>query len=103
MTTFTAKILAMNTLQQPDPDYVVSMLWELTGVDGQHTASVRGTTHFDSTEQSGPVTPYSALTPEIVVSWISPEDMLVAQQCVQGQINTLIAPPVLPQNTPLPW
>jgi hypothetical protein len=103
MTTFTTKILALNTLQQPDPDYVVSMLWELTGVDGGYTSSVRGITHFDSSEQSGPVTPYSDLTPEIVVGWISPQDMQNAQQCVQGQLNTLIAPPVLPQNTPLPW
>jgi len=34
MTTFTTTITAMYTLQQPDPDYVVNVLWEVTGVDG---------------------------------------------------------------------
>jgi hypothetical protein len=103
MITFTTTILAMNTVQQPDPNYVVSMLWELTGVDGSFTSSARGITHFDSSAQVGPVTPYSQLTPETVVGWISAADMLNAQQCVQGQLNSLISPPAVPQNTPLPW
>lgn len=103
MTTFTTTILAMNTVQQPDPNYVVSMLWEVTGVSGGFTSSVRGITHFDSSEQVGPVTPYGQLTPEIVVGWISPADMLNAQECVQGQLNSLISPPAVPANTPLPW
>jgi hypothetical protein len=25
------------------------------------------------------------------------------QQCVQGQIDSMITPPVSPSNTPLPW
>ena len=25
------------------------------------------------------------------------------KQCVQGQIDSMINPPVSPQNTPLPW
>ena len=103
MTTFTTTILVMNTMQQPDPNYVVSMLWEVVGVDGSFTSSVRGITHFDSSEQVGPVTPYDQLTPEIVVGWISPQDMLNAQECVQGQLNSQISPPVVPQKTPLPW
>jgi hypothetical protein len=93
----------MNTVQQPDYDYVVSMLWELTGVDGGFTSSVRGITHFDSSDQVGPVTPYNQLTPDLVANWISPVDMLNAQQSVQGQLNSLISPPAVPQNTPLPW
>ena len=103
MTTFTTTILVMNTMQQPDPNYVVSILWEVVGVDSGFTSSVRGITHFDSSEQVGPVTPYDQLTPEIVVGWISPQDMLNAQECVQGQLNSQISPPVVPQKTPLPW
>ena len=93
----------MNTMQQPDPNYVVSILWEVVGVDSGFTSSVRGITHFDSSEQVGAVTPYDQLTPEIVVGWISPQDMLSAQESVQGQLNSMITPPVTPQNTPLPW
>jgi hypothetical protein len=33
MTTFTTRITAMYTLQQPDPNYVVNALWAVTGVD----------------------------------------------------------------------
>jgi len=103
MTTFTTTILVMNTIQKPDPNYVVSMLWEVVGVDGSFTSSVRGITHFDSSEQVGAVTPYEQLTSQIVVGWISPQDMLNAKESVQGQLNSLINPPVAPQNTPLPW
>jgi hypothetical protein len=93
----------MSTVQQPEPNYVVNMLWELTGVSGNFTSSVRGITHFNSFKQIGPVTPYDQLTPQIVVGWISSADMLNAQKCVEDQLSTLITPPVVPQNTPLPW
>ena len=45
MTTFTTRITAMYTLQQPDPNYVVNALWEVTGVDGEYTGSIGGNTH----------------------------------------------------------
>ena len=44
MTTFTTTITSMYTLQQPDPDYVVNVLWTVTGVDGANTASIGGNT-----------------------------------------------------------
>jgi hypothetical protein len=102
MTTFTTTINAMYTLQTPDPDYVVNALWTVTGVDGEYTASIDGNTQF--TSQQGPTfIPYSSLTPEIVIGWIPPEQIASAQSCVQGQIDSLITPPVSPANTPLPW
>ena len=52
MTTFTTTITAMYTLQQPDPNYVVNALWEVTGVDGEYTSSIQGNTQF--TSQQGP-------------------------------------------------
>ena len=103
MTTFTTTINAMFTLQQPDPDYVVNVLWTVTGVDGDHTASIGGNTQFNSADQQGAFIPYDQLTPEIVTGWIPPEQIASAQACVQGQINSMIPPPVSPQNTPLPW
>jgi len=102
MTTFTTTITAMYTLQQPDPNYVVNALWRVTGVDGQYTASIDGNTLF--TVQEGPTfIPYDQLTPEIVIGWIPAQDIANAQANVQGQIDSMINPPVSPQNTPLPW
>ena len=102
-TTFTTRITAMYTLQQPDPNYVVNALWEVTGVDGTYTASIGGNTQFNSADQEGPVTPYADLTEAIVLGWISESQLTSAQQCVQGQIDSMITPPVSPQNTALPW
>lgn len=103
MTTFTTTIDRMYTLQQPEPDYVVNVLWTVTGVDGQHTAEIGGNTTFNSADQVGPVVPYADLTPEIVLGWIPANQTASAQQCVQGQLDSMANPPVSPQNTPLPW
>ena len=43
-TQFTWTIDQMFTLQTPDPDYVVNVIWTLTGVDGEFTASIGGNT-----------------------------------------------------------
>ena len=101
-TTFTTRITAMYTLQQPDPNYVVNALWEVTGVDGTYTASIGGNTQFDST-QSSTFIPYNELTEATVIGWIPEQDISNAQACVQGQIDSMITPPVSPENTPLPW
>ena len=103
MTTFTTTITQMYTLQQPDPNYVVNVLWTVTGVDGANTASIGGNTQFNSADQVGPVTPYASLTESIVIGWIPESAITSAQQCVQGQINSLITPPVSPTSQPLPW
>ena len=103
MTTFTTRITAMYTLQQPDPNYVVNALREVTGVDGDNTASIGGNTQFNSADQVGPVTPYASLTESIVIGWIPESAITSAQQCVQGQINSMITPPVSPSSQPLPW
>jgi len=103
MTTFTTTITAMYTLQQPDPNYVVNALWEVTGVDGEYTAKIGGNTRFDSSQAPETFIPYDQLTPEIVIGWIPENAMTSAQACVQGQIDSMITPPVSPQDTPLPW
>ena len=102
MTIFTTTITAMYTLQQPDPNYVVNALWKVTGVDGEYTANIDGNTQFTS-QQVPDFIPYDQLTEAIVIGWIFPEQIAGAQACVQGQIDSLITPPVSPQNTPLPW
>ena len=103
MTTFTTTITAMYTIQQPSPDYVVNALWQVTGVSGEYTASIGGNTQFSSADQVGPVTPYASLTESIVIGWIPESAITSAQQCVQGQIDSMITPPVSPTSQPLPW
>jgi len=102
-TTFTTRITAMYTLQQPDPNYVVNALWEVTGVDGTYTASIGGNTQFNSADQEGAFIPYDQLTEATVIGWISELDIFNAQACVQGQIDSMITPPVSPAKTALPW
>jgi hypothetical protein len=102
MTTFTTTITNMYTMQTPDPDYVVNALWQVTGVDGEYTASIQGNTQF--TSQQGPdFIPYADLTEATVIGWIPESAITSAQACVQGQIDSMITPPVSPANTPLPW
>lgn len=103
MTTFTTRITAMYTVQQPDPNYVVNAIWEVTGVDGANTASIGGNTQFSSADQEGAFIPYASLTEATVIGWIPAEQIASAQACVQGQIDSMITPPVSPEAQPLPW
>lgn len=102
MTTFTTTITSMYTLNTPDPQYVVNALWEVTGVDGEYTASIGGNTQFDS-NQSSTFIPYDQLTEATVIGWIPESQIASAQACVQGQIDSMITPPVSPSAQPLPW
>ena len=102
-TTFTTRITSMYTLNTPEPDYVVNILYEVTGVDGANTASIGGNTQFNSADQEGAIVPYASLTEAIVIGWIPESAITSAQQCVQGQIDSMIAPPVSPASQPLPW
>ena len=101
MTTFSTTITAMYTLDTPDPGFVVNVLWEVSGVDGEYTGEIDGNSQF--TVQEGTFTPYDQLTPEIVIGWIPPEQIASAQACVQGQLDSKANPPVSPALTPLPW
>lgn len=105
MTTYTWTINAMYTLQQPDPNYVVNVLWTLTGVDTV-AATAQGNTMFDS-QQSGTFVPYDQLTEAMVIGWVQAQlgEQGIAnyEANVQGQINSILNPPVSPQNTALPW
>jgi hypothetical protein len=102
-TTFTTRITSMYTLNTPEPDYVVNVLWTVTGVDGTNTASIGGNTQFNSADQEGAFIPYASLTEAIVIGWIPESAIASAQACVQGQIDSMITPPVSPANTALPW
>ena len=103
MTTFTTTIVSMYTLDTPDPGYVVNAIWQVTGVSGEYTASIGGNTQFNSADQEGAFIPYASLTEATVIGWIPAEQIASAQACVQGQIDSMINPPVSPEAQPLPW
>jgi hypothetical protein len=104
MTNFTTTITSMYTLPQVEgqTDVVVNALWQVTGVDGTHTASIGGNTQF-TLQQGAAFTPYNQLTQAQVIGWIPAEQITSAEQCVQGQIDSLINPPVSPSSQALPW
>ena len=100
-TTFTTTINSMYTIDTPEPGFVCNVLWTVTGVDGQYTAEIGGNSQF--TVQEGTFTPYSSLTQAQVLAWVPESQITSAQQCVQGQIDSMITPPVSPEAQPLPW
>jgi hypothetical protein len=100
-TTFTTTIKQMYTIPNPT-GYVVNVIYEVTGTDGTHTASIDGNCQFTPTEGQS-ITPYAQLTQAQVIGWIPPEQMTSAEANINGQIQSMITPPVSPSNTALPW
>ena len=104
MTTFTTTIKAMYTLPQVEgqTDVVVNAMWEVTGVQDTYTASIGGNSQFTIAQGAG-FTPYADLTQAQVIGWIPENQITSAQACVQGQIDSMITPPVSPTSQALPW
>jgi hypothetical protein len=107
MTTYTWAVTALYTETiGSEQDYVVIANYEVVGVDGEYEASISNIVQFSTESVSDPI-PYADLTNEIVVGWIQEElgedGVANLEACIQGQIDSLINPPVSPENTPLPW
>ena len=104
MTTFTTTITNMYTLPQVEgqTDVVVNVLFNVAGFDGQYAAEIRGNQQCTLTPGQA-FTPYDQLTQEQVIGWLDPQMISNSQACVQGQINSMITPPVSPTNQALPW
>ena len=105
MTTFTTTITSMYTLPQVEgeTDVVVTAMWQETGVDGTYTANIGGSTQFTLSPDAPNFTPYAQLTEAQVIGWIPESQITSAQACVQGQIDSMITPPVSPTSQALPW
>ena len=108
MTIFKWTIDRMYTVNQPDPEYVVNVLWTLTGDQQGTIASIGGSTQFaPPADANGNFTPYDQLTQEQVIGWVKealgPQGVANYEANVQGQIDSILNPPVSPQDTPLPW
>ena len=104
MTTFTTTITNMYTLPQIEgqTDVVVNVQFIVSGVDGQYAAKIGGNQQCTLTPGQA-FTPYDQLTQDQVIGWLDPQMISNLQACVQGQINSMITPPVSPTNQTLPW
>ena len=104
MTTFTTTVTQMYTLPQVEgqTDVVVNVNYLVTGVDGANTADI-GFSQQYTIQQGEAFTPYAQLTQAQVVGWADPQTVSNMQACVQGQINSIVNPPVSPSSQPLPW
>ena len=107
-TTYTWEVTNLYTISTTTfPDYVVNALYVVTGVDGNYTATCQGSSQFAVKSTDPDYIPYADLTNEIVVGWIQEElgtdGINNTYANIDGQINSIINPPVSPMNTPLPW
>jgi len=103
--TYTTTINSMYCVQSPQPDYVVNVLFTVSGTDGTHTASIDGNVQL-AVEASDPnFVPYAQLTQTIVLGWINAQTNNQENYYanIDGQIASLITPPVSPTATALPW
>ena len=103
-TTFTTTINQMFTIPNPT-GYVVNVLFTVNGTDGTYTAKIDGNISFSPEQDQVDFIPYANLTEAIVMGWINTatnnQENYYAN--VQGQINSMITPPVSPTSEPLPW
>ena len=104
MTTYTTTITQMYTVPNPT-GYVVTVNFFVSGTDGTYTASVDGNITFSPEQGEAGFVPYDQLTQAEVIGWINTatnnQENYYAN--VQGQINSMITPPVSPSSQPLPW
>ena len=104
MTNFTIAVSQMYTLPQEagQTDVVVNVNYLVTGVSDVYTADI-GFSQQLTIEQGEAFTPYAQLTEAQVISWADPQTVSNMQACVQGQIDSMINPPVSPTLQALPW
>ena len=107
MTTYTWNVTALYTeTVDGEQNYVVIANYIVVGIDDTYSAELSNIARF-STASVSPFIPYADLTEDTVIDWIQqdlgPDGVSNLEDCIQGQINSEINPPVTPQNTPLPW
>ena len=93
----------MYTLPNPT-GYVVNVLFTVSGTDGTHTAQIGGNLSFTPEANESNYIPYDQLTQATVLGWINESGQLPNLEAnIDGQIASMVTPPVSPTNTPLPW
>ena len=102
-TTYTTTINSMYTVPNPT-GYVVNVLFTVSGTDGTHTAQIGGNLSFTPEASDSNYIPYADLTEAEVIGWINESGQLPNLEAnIDGQISSMVTPPVSPSNTPLPW
>jgi len=103
-TTYTTTINKMYTLNTPEQGFVVNVLFTVSGTDGTHTASIDGNIQFTDQVESDYI-PYDQLTEAEVIGWINDatDNQANYYANIDGQIQSMITPPVSPAAQPLPW
>jgi len=108
MTTYTWSVIAMSVMPVLDGEasVVVSAQWNILGEEDVYTENLSGWQNFTLKQGEG-FTPYNQLTEAQVLGWVKDamgeNGAINMEAAVQGSLDALINPPVVPQNTPLPW
>jgi hypothetical protein len=104
--TYTWTVKNMSVLQTPDTNFVVSANWLCSGTDGTNTAEIDGFVDFTQVDDDAFIA-YADLTQSVVLGWVNVElganGITSAQSCVEGQINSIVTPPVSPTSATVPW
>ena len=102
-TTYTTTVTNLYTIPNP-AGYVVNAIFTVTGTDGTNTASIGGNCQF-TPEVGATIIQFDQLTQAQVITWINEatDNQSNYYANIDGQIASMINPPVSPANTPLPW
>jgi ribosomal protein S11 len=93
-TTYTINQLDRNT----SDDFVTTVHYNVTKVDGEFSASVYGTVSF---EAGTPTTPYASLTKAQVIEWVKDK---LGEETVEASLASQIAAQKNPTTaTGMPW
>lgn len=103
--TYTTTIDAIKTLDNQQQNYVVTVLFTVTGTDEINTVSTNGIVQFSSEPKDSNFTPYENLTQEIILDWINTEtnNQNVYYSILDQKLEALANPTVMPKDTALPW
>jgi len=104
MNTYTTTINSMYTVPNPT-GYVVNILFSVSGTDGTHTAQIGGNISFTPEANEPNYIPYDQLTQATVLGWINEatDNQANYYANIDGQIQSMITPPVSPASQALPW
>ena len=102
--TYITTINQMFTVPNPT-GYVVNVIFTVSGTDGTHTAEIGGNIQFTPEQNEPNYIPYNELTQAEVLGWINAatDNQANYYANIDGQINSMINPPVSPSSQPLPW
>jgi hypothetical protein len=103
-TTYTTTINQMFTVPNPT-GYVTNVLFTVSGTDGTNTASIGGNITFTPEQNEPNYIPYNELTQTEVLGWINAatDNQANYYANIDGQIQSMINPPVSPSSQLLPW